>query len=1773
MNDSVVDVFGEINVDGTGESWEYLDGWTYRNDDTGPDSSTFILANWSFSSPNALDGETTNGTSVTPFPIGSFLHSSNSAPNLADLVSSLTFNENVINDVAAVIDNEVTLTDDSSDFEGGNLTVTYSAGGSVEDYLDIRNQGTGANQINLDGRTINYGSVEIGNIAEGNGLDGTGGSNLFVSFNANATAESVEALIENLTYRNTSNTPTATRTIEITIDDGDGSLSTARTVEINITPENDSPLIGETLTLYDNFNVAPDNPAATANGEFFAFSSYTTTSIPGFGLVPAPIILPQSSDGTATTFDTTSDQGIYAGYTNYDAELTLPLVVEQVNDAFPTLDRNIGYTVTFTAQIENEDNNNFQSDKNQDTKLDRSGFSIVLISDDQRGIEIDFEDNGAWVQQDSTTQLDPTLEPEPSDTTTHNRTLLTQAESAIFDTTSDFVTYDLTIRGETYTLFADGNPVLTGRLRDYTGFEPLVIGVPDPYAIPNYLFFGDNTPSAQANVLLQGIEVTTYGQVLEINGTAEEDQTLTVNANILEDSDGLGTFNYQWQESTDGINWSDISGAINVDFIPGDEQVGQQLRVQVFYEDTQGTDEVVISDNTVTVIGIDDDPTVQNPIADIVVDEDSIDSAIDLADVFTDIDNDDALITKVVQTNSNSGLVTATISDNTLTLDYQENQNGFANITIEATSNGKTVTDSFVATVNSINDEPTFTSTAPTNATQDAPYTYDIEAIDPDIGDSLAITAAMPLPSWLSLVDNADGTATLTGTPTNSEVGSTFNLELQVEDSEASRDIQVFSITVDNVNDSPTISGSPITVVDEDDGYSFIPTASDPDNDILSFSIQNQPTWASFDSATGELSGTPENADIGTTTGIIISVTDGTETVDLPAFDLAVNNTNDPPSALDLSNTSVNENQSAGTVVGSFSTVDADVGDIHFYTLVSGSGDIDNDQFEIVGNQLQTLISFDFEDQAARNIRVRVEDSDGETFEQAFTISIQDSNDLPEFTSTAPTNAVQDVDYSYAITTMDLDTVDDLTITSVTSLPSWLTLTDNGDGTAILTGTPTNSEVGNAFDLALQVQDTLGEIDTQTFSITVDNTNDPPTIAGTPITSINEESSYSFQPTAIDPDGDTLSFSIQNQPTWASFDSATGELSGIPRNEDVGITSDITISVTDGSETVSLPAFDLTVNNTNNPPEALVLDNSNITENQSIGTVVGNFSTVDPDFGDRHTYGLVSGTGDINNGQFEIVDDQLRALNSFDFEIQNSYTIRVQVNDGNGGILEQSFDIIIQDLNEPPTDITLDNTNIPENTPGAIVGDLDALDPENDSIDFTIDDNRFEVIGNTLKLNDEESVDFDTEPEISLTVTAADSGDLTTNQDFVITVTDVDEPMPTPTPTPVPTPTPPPTPKPTPTPDPTPTPIPVPTPSPIPTPIPAPVPTPTPTPSESIFDPTDFVPTIIPPAQPDAPEISGSLTEEPTSSSDELQLGGNEFSFALAGNDTVIGSSESDWINGNQGQDQINAEAGNDTVYGGQDNDTIFGAADNDWVNGDLGDDYISGGLDNDTLYGLENHDTLEGNDGNDWLYGNQNPDVLTGGSGSDQLYGGKDGDTLQGNEEADEIFGDNGNDLMEGIQGNDFLHGGQGNDTISGNEDNDAIFGDQDNDLLDGNQGNDSIHGGEGNDTLDGGEGADQLIGDAGDDWLVGAEGNDCLVGGSGSDLFILSVDQGSDTIVDFEAGSDFIGLDGGLTFEDLTIESSDIGTALKLDNRFLATLVNVESDKIDSSNFFRIL
>jgi Ca2+-binding RTX toxin-like protein/uncharacterized protein (DUF2141 family) len=138
---------------------------------------------------------------------------SDNSPNLDELAPSVTFAENKVNATPQLLDGFVTFTDSDGDFGGGTLTVT---GLLAEDSVSVRNQGTGSGQIGLSGANVTFGGVVIGT------LSGGAGAALTSTFNAAATSAAIDALIQNLTYANASDSPTASRTLVINVVDAAG---------------------------------------------------------------------------------------------------------------------------------------------------------------------------------------------------------------------------------------------------------------------------------------------------------------------------------------------------------------------------------------------------------------------------------------------------------------------------------------------------------------------------------------------------------------------------------------------------------------------------------------------------------------------------------------------------------------------------------------------------------------------------------------------------------------------------------------------------------------------------------------------------------------------------------------------------------------------------------------------------------------------------------------------------------------------------------------------------------------------------------------------------------------------------------------------------------------------------------------------------------------------------------------------------------------------------------------------------------------------------------------------------------------------------------------------------------------------------------------------------------------------------------------------------------------------------------------------------------------
>lgn len=219
------------------------------------------------------------------------------------------------------------------------------------------------------------------------------------------------------------------------------------------------------------------------------------------------------------------------------------------------------------------------------------------------------------------------------------------------------------------------------------------------------------------------------------------------------------------------------------------------------------------------------------------------------------------------------------------------------------------------------------------------------------------------------------------------------------------------------------------------------------------------------------------------------------------------------------------------------------------------------------------------------NIRISVSDGKGGTASlPAFSITVtgtggSGSNQPPKISGTPPTTAKPGVWYNFIATGSDPN--GDTLKFSIQNKPAWLAFnTTKGQ----LSQTPTTANVGTYSNIIISVSDGRGgSASLAPFSITVSSsgtTNKPPTISGTPPTSVKTGSAYAFTPTASDPEGKPLAFTITNKPAWATFSTTTGKLSGTPSSAQTGTYSNIGISASDGSLTASLPAFAIVVSST-----------------------------------------------------------------------------------------------------------------------------------------------------------------------------------------------------------------------------------------------------------------------------------------------------------------------------------------------------------------------------------------------------------------------------------------------------------------------------------------------------------------------------------------------------------------------------------------------------------------
>ena len=145
------------------------------------------------------------------------------------------------------------------------------------------------------------------------------------------------------------------------------------------------------------------------------------------------------------------------------------------------------------------------------------------------------------------------------------------------------------------------------------------------------------------------------------------------------------------------------------------------------------------------------------------------------------------------------------------------------------------------------------------------------------------------------------------------------------------------------------------------------------------------------------------------------------------------------------------------------------------------------------------------------------------------------------------------------------------------------------------------------------------------------------------------------------------------------------------------------------------------LNFTNSVPTDIALSSSSINENVVTGTTIGALSSTDADVGDIHSYSLISGTGDTDNGSFTVSGTSLLTATALDFEVKSSYAIRLETSDGSA-TYSKALTITVADVNEAPTDIDLSRTLLMKTlASGTVVGGLTTTDVDSgDTFTYTL---------------------------------------------------------------------------------------------------------------------------------------------------------------------------------------------------------------------------------------------------------------------------------------------------------------------------------------------------------------------------------------------------------------------------------------------------------------------
>ncbi|WP_226099209.1 putative Ig domain-containing protein [Dickeya oryzae] len=855
--------------------------------------------------------------------------SSNTAPVFSNLNGGATYTEN---GSAVVIDNDVTVSDTElnalnsgqGNYNGASLTIARNGGASSNDLFG----NSGLLGALTQGQNFTYNGTTVGSVTTNSA--GT----LTLTFNSSATSAMVDAVLQSLTYANSSDDPPASVTLNWTFNDGSLNSTGTNQAVLSITPVNDAPVISNT-SVSKTFN---EDSAQSFSAADFGFSDVDSSdTLQSITIVTAPtageLFIDANSDGVRDSGDTLLGDGAVvsaanigkltfrptanangAGYASFTWKVsdgtvlsgntgTMTLNVTPVNDA-PVIS-NTSVSKTF-----NEDNA-------QTFSAADFGFSDVDSGDTLQSI---------------------TIVTGPS------------AGELFIDANNDGV------RGGGDTLLGNGSVVSAADIGKLT-FRPTANANGTVYA--SFTWKVSDGTALSANMGTMTLNVTPVndaptlsgGATVTLTSTTEDATSSATTVSSLLSNAGYGDVdsgaasgiaitstagNGGWQYSTDsGANWFNIgtvsgSSALllgstaQLRYVP-DSANGETATLsfrawdQTSGSATAGSSKGLADTSTtggssafstnsaqasLVVTSVNDAPTVGSTVSTQSATKDTAFSFTVPGGTFVDVDSGDTLTLTATQSDGSALPTWLSFNPSTRTFSGTPGHSDVGNLTIRVTatdSSNASVSTTFGLTVNNSNLPPVVSNPViDQSIAQNGGFSFTVPAgtfTDPDTGDTLTLSATRAdgsaLPGWLSF---NPATRTFSGTPGNGDVGN-LTIRVTATDSSNASVSTTFGLVVTNVNDAPVVSGTlGAQTATQSGGFSFTVPAgvfTDPDSgDTLTLSATQAdgsalPGWLSFNPATRTFSGTPGNSDVANLT-IRVTATDGSNASVSTTFGLVV---------------------------------------------------------------------------------------------------------------------------------------------------------------------------------------------------------------------------------------------------------------------------------------------------------------------------------------------------------------------------------------------------------------------------------------------------------------------------------------------------------------------------------------------------------------------------------------------------------------------------------------------------------------------------------------------------------------------------------------------------------------------------------------------------------------------------------------------------------------------------------------------------------------------